>query len=99
MVKCIVSVVVTCVLLALPAGNTMANGLLGAYVGGAVGQAQVDTGAPYVGGFRENHSAFKVMAGLRPISMVGAEYSANMFGNRLCMKISLWKRAGFLTIM
>jgi hypothetical protein len=81
MVKCIVLVVVTCVLLALPAGNTMANDLPGAYVGGAVGQARVDTSAPYVGGFRENHSAFKVMVGLRPISMVGAELAYVDFGH------------------
>jgi opacity protein-like surface antigen len=75
------SVAVACGLLALPGRNAMANDLLGAYAGGAVGQARVDTSAPYVGGFRENHSAFKVMVGLRPISLVGAELAYVDFGH------------------
>jgi opacity protein-like surface antigen len=74
-------VVVAGVLMALPGGNAMAGNLLGAYVGGAVGQARVDTTAPYVGGFRENHSAFKVMVGLRPISLIGAEVAYVDFGH------------------
>lgn len=70
-----------CVLLALPGRNAMAADLLGLYVGGAVGQARVDVTAPYVGGFRENHSAFKVIVGLRPISLVGAELAYVGFGH------------------
>ena len=60
----------------------LAVDLLGAYVGAAVGQGRVDTGELTVatsggsasaGSFTENHSAFRIMAGVRPITFIGAE--------------------------
>jgi opacity protein-like surface antigen len=57
---------------------------LGFYVGGALGQARVDATPPYgglIGQFRENHSAFKVMVGVRPISLLGAELAYVDFGH------------------
>jgi opacity protein-like surface antigen len=69
------------VMMALPIAPARADDPLGFYVGGAVGQARVDATAPYVSGFRENHSAFKVIAGLRPISLVGAELAYADFGH------------------
>lgn len=74
----------TLVLLAQPSGNALAQDLLGLYVGGAIGQSQVEATSPQfldfgryqllnAGSFKENHSAFKVMVGLRPVSLVGAE--------------------------
>ena len=56
------------------------------YVGGAVGEGRIDTGnqtapaaPPFVtgptniGSFTENHSAYKLVAGVRAIALVGAE--------------------------
>jgi opacity protein-like surface antigen len=59
----------------LPA--TAADGL-GAYIGAAIGEGWVKTSdrffsAPSPGAFSENHSAYKLMAGVRPISLLGAE--------------------------
>ncbi|HYL70705.1 MAG TPA: outer membrane beta-barrel protein [Candidatus Dormibacteraeota bacterium] len=71
------------------AGTARAE-LLGPYVGGAVGQARVATGEQSVaipsgtlsaGSFAENHSAFKVMAGVRVLSLVGAEIEYFDFGH------------------
>jgi opacity protein-like surface antigen len=52
-----------------------AGDLLGFYVGGALGQAQVRTDASGFStqDFSENHSAFKVMVGMRAISVLGGE--------------------------
>jgi Outer membrane protein beta-barrel domain len=83
------TLIVTAVaLLALPCGTAMADDLLGMYVGGAIGQGQIAAGAsyptianPYPGEFKENHSAFKVMIGIRPISLVGAELAYIDFGH------------------
>ncbi len=61
--------------------NAHAEELLGLYVGGAIGQAQVEANVPSIGEFKENHSAFKVIAGIRPISLVGAELSYIDFGH------------------
>ena len=57
--------------------------ILGLYVGAAVGQAQVSTGAPAISTaeFKENHSAYKVMVGVRPISLLGAEVAYIDFGH------------------
>jgi hypothetical protein len=63
-----------------PITQARADDLLGFYVGGAVGQARVDVTAPF-SGFRENHSAFKVMVGLRPISLFGTELAYLDFGH------------------
>jgi opacity protein-like surface antigen len=66
---------------ALATGHADAEDLLGLYVGGAVGQSQVQANVPTVGDFKENHSAFKVIAGIRPISLIGAEISYVDFGH------------------
>jgi len=76
----LVFVIVAGVLLGL-SRNAIADDLVGVYIGSAVGQARIDATAPYVGGFRENHSGFKVMIGLRPISLVGAELEYLDFGH------------------
>lgn len=64
--------------------------LLAAYVGGAIGQARVEAGDRTVatsvgsvstGSFAENHSAFKVIAGVRMLSFVGAEIEYLDFGH------------------
>ncbi|TLY74582.1 MAG: porin family protein [Gammaproteobacteria bacterium] len=69
------------VMMALPINQAGAANPLGFYVGGAFGQARVDATAPDASGFRENHSAFKVMVGVRPISVVGAEFAYADFGH------------------
>jgi opacity protein-like surface antigen len=69
-------------ILLLASGNrALADELLGLYIGGAAGQARVDAKAAGFGSFRENHSAFKVMVGVRPISFVGAEVAYEDFGD------------------
>jgi len=65
----------------LQSRHALAGDLLGLYVGGAVGQSQVEANVPTVGDFKENHSAFKVIAGIRPISLIGAELSYIDFGH------------------
>lgn len=74
------------ILVATPANKSMAENLLGLYAGAAVGQSQVDTGSGGVvpsptDHFRKNHSAFKIMAGVRPISLLGAELAYIDFGH------------------
>jgi hypothetical protein len=69
------------VLSALHSRNAIADDLVGVYVGGSVGRAQIDATAPYVGRFKESHSAFKLMVGLRPLSLVGAELAYFDFGH------------------
>src|SRR5258708_10817046 len=74
----------TLVLLAmaiLPTEHALAGDLLGLYVGGSAGQTQVEANAPSIGDFKQNHSAFKVIAGIRPISLIGAELSYIDFGH------------------
>ena len=48
---------------------------LGLYLGASAGQSRVEADASgyTAGSFEQNHSAFKAMAGVRPISPVGAE--------------------------
>jgi opacity protein-like surface antigen len=69
-----------------------ADDLLGLYVGGSVGVARVEASPGSLvnsngeslnnaGDFAANHSAFKVMAGVRPISLVGGEMEYIDFGN------------------
>src|SRR5882762_1522379 len=65
----------------LPTGPALAGDLLGLYVGGAAGQSQVEANAPSIGDFKQNHSAFKVIAGMRPIPLIGAELSYIDFGH------------------
>jgi opacity protein-like surface antigen len=64
---------------------------LGVYAGGAIGQARIDTGnlegaSPSGGAFSfgtysENHSAYKLIVGLRPLSLIGAEIAYMDFGH------------------
>jgi opacity protein-like surface antigen len=90
---------VALVLLAHPSANIFADDLLGLYVGGAVGQAHLETSVSQVFAdvtsatqtedIDKSHAAFKVMMGIRPISLLGAEIeymdfgesSGNLFGN------------------
>jgi opacity protein-like surface antigen len=68
---------------ALAVGRAEAVDLLGVYVGGAIGQSQVAAtanstsfalyGSNATGEFKQDHLAFKVMVGIRPISPIGAE--------------------------
>jgi hypothetical protein len=78
-------------LIALPSRQARAADSLGAYVGGAIGQSRVEaTGQQIdarsrvifaIGRFKENHSAFKVMVGIRPISLLGAELAYSEYGH------------------
>ena len=81
-------------LLMLSMSQAKADDLLGLYVGAAIGAARVEAspgslasanaeGEALVGAgdFAENHSAFKLMAGVRPISLLGAELDYIDFGN------------------
>lgn len=81
-------IIVGTTFLALSAGDAMADDLFGMYIGGAIGQSQVAARASYPtivnlnpGEFKENHSAFKVVVGIRPISLVGAELAYIDFGH------------------
>jgi len=73
-------------LLGTQADEAIAGNLLGLYAGAAVGQARVEAGS---GGlvpsstdrFREKHSAFKIMMGIRPIALLGAELDYIDFGH------------------
>jgi opacity protein-like surface antigen len=75
------AIIVALVIAGLPTGRALADDLLGLYVGGAAGQSQVEANAPSIGDFKKNHSAFKVIAGIRPISPIGAELSYIDFGH------------------
>ncbi len=74
------------ILVICASGPVAAADLLGFYVGGAVGQAQVaaEVPNPFIAQsdtFKQTHSAFKLMVGVRPISFVGAEISYMDFGD------------------
>src|SRR6267378_1840320 len=74
-------VVAALMLIAVPYRLSHAEDLLGLYVGGAAGKAQVEATAPYVPNFHESHAAFKLLAGIRPISLVGVEIAYDDFGH------------------
>lgn len=84
-------ILATFALLARTSSNAMAEDSLGLYVGGAIGQSRVEatgesiyaSGSVYddTGSFKENHSASKVMVGIRPISPLGAEVAYTDFGH------------------
>ena len=74
-------VVAALMLIAVPYRLSHAGDLLGLYVGGAAGKAQVEATAPYVPNFHENHAAFKLFAGMRPISLMGVEIAYDDFGH------------------
>jgi opacity protein-like surface antigen len=71
----------------VPAHQAVAGNLLGLYLGGAVGQSQLDVGIPTVVApfstynFKENHSGYEFMVGVRPISLLGAELEYLDFGH------------------
>src|SRR5437762_13979236 len=68
-------------LLLLPLPEARAADPPGLYLGGAFGQARVAASLPNAAQFREDHSAFKVMAGLRPLPVLGAENAYVDFGH------------------
>jgi hypothetical protein len=76
-------VVAMLALAAWPAGPAAADALLGPYLGAAVGQAQVAADGSAVGAstFRENHAAYQVMFGVRPVSTLGLEIDYMDFGD------------------
>lgn len=74
-------VLIALILIAMPIRFSLAENLLGLYVGAAAGQSLVEATAPYNVNFRENHAAFKFMAGIRPISLVGVEIAYDDFGH------------------
>jgi opacity protein-like surface antigen len=67
--------------------RALAEDLLGFYVGAAIGESHVRTAQEIVGDtdydykFDEQHSAWKVIAGIRPISPLGVEFGYIDFGN------------------
>ncbi len=65
----------------LVAPPSRAADLVGFYAGGAFGQAQVEAGTSTFGGFKENHSAYELMVGLRPIAPIGVEVEYLNFGH------------------
>jgi hypothetical protein len=77
------------VIAAVTASQAKADDILGIYVGGAIGEAHVETNhlsspstlVPTLGDFKENHSAYKVMIGVRPISLFGTELAYVDFGH------------------
>ena len=87
------SVIATIAILGLPGGNAMADDLLGVYVGGSVGQShlranQLDfLGSPYLSpapvSVSQSATGWKVFAGLRPISLLGAELAYTDFGHSM----------------
>jgi len=68
-------------LVLLPLSRAQAANPLGLYAGGAFGQARVDASLPNAAQFSENHSAYKIMVGLRPIGVLGAELAYVDFGH------------------
>jgi opacity protein-like surface antigen len=79
----------TVAVLACAAPAAQALDLIGPYIGAAIGQGRVETGELTVstsgntasaGTFAENHSAYKLLAGVRPISLIGVEVEYLDFG-------------------
>ena len=68
---------------ALPCARTYAADLLGLYAGGAIGQSRVEASSQgYTpDSFKENHSAYKVMVGIHPLPLLGAEVDYIDFGH------------------
>jgi Outer membrane protein beta-barrel domain len=61
--------------------DARADDLVGIYVGASAGQSQVEAAVPSIGAFEQNHSAYKLIVGIRPISAFGAEVSYVDFGH------------------
>jgi opacity protein-like surface antigen len=77
----VVARIVACILAVSLGVGVRAADLLGLYAGVAVGESQVEANVPTVGDFKRNHSAFELNAGIRPISLIGAELSYIDFGH------------------
>ncbi len=87
------SIIATIALLGPLGGNALADDLLGMYVGGSVGQSHLRANQlDFIGPYPPNPSpapvsvsksatGWKVFAGLRPISLVGAELAYTDFGH------------------
>ncbi len=77
--------------LLLPIFQVMAADPVGLYVGAAISQSRVEANGQHIdagslvytdtGSFKENDSAFKLMVGIRPTSLLGAELAYNDFGH------------------
>jgi opacity protein-like surface antigen len=70
--------IASAVLILAASSSAAAADLLGLYAGGSIGRAQIEATftVPQLSAeqkFKENHSAYKVTVGLRPISLVGIE--------------------------
>jgi hypothetical protein len=65
----------------------LADNPLGVYIGAGVGESQIGNNNDYynpygyAGGFHDHDAAWKVIAGIRPIPIVGAELEYIDFGN------------------
>jgi hypothetical protein len=70
-------------ILMLPGADAMGDGLVGLYAGGEIGEARVeaDSQGYSASNFKENHSAYQFMVGLRPISVIGVEVDYVDFGH------------------
>lgn len=73
----------------LTAAPALASDLLGLYIGGSAGQGKIETGSqtspaptalPSIGEFSANHSAYKVVAGIRALSLLAVEAAYVDFG-------------------
>lgn len=65
----------------MPVANVRADDLVGLYVGASAGQSQLEATVPSAGAFEQNHSAYKLIVGIRPIAGFGAELSYVDFGH------------------
>ncbi len=56
---------------------------VGLYVGGAIGQGNLEASVPTFSTttFKDNHSAYQLIVGVRPISLIGGEVSYVDFGH------------------
>ena len=72
------------VAMTLPINRARADDALGFHVGGAIGRSDVRANQEFGSsplGFDEHHNAWKILAGLRPLSLVGAELEYVNFGH------------------
>ena len=69
--------------IALNSATAHADDAIGLYAGAAAGQANVQASDSHFSGdsFKENHTAFKVMVGVRPLPTVGGELEYIHFGH------------------
>jgi opacity protein-like surface antigen len=69
--------------IALNGASAHADDAIGLYAGAAVGQANVQASDSHFSGdsFKENHTAFKVMVGVKPLPTVGGEFEYFRLGH------------------